>query len=185
MSTENELLDYINSLLEPIDDLMNDINLNVPDNESSKTKSFRSDLAGMLAIAICAIYENCIKEILIYQASLYHSTFENYIRDAYGKLNSKITFDDLNKYSKMFSEKLSDNFKKIIEEKYYTENCRVSQLSAGRIANDIWKYKTLLEFRHGFAHSYKKSETLETVYKYHSTSKHIILAFAEALSQKL
>ena len=186
MTPKNELLELIEENLLPIDKLNNEINTIIPiESKRSDIDSFRSELAGLLSVAICATYENCIKEILIYHASLY-SKFESFIKDTYEKLNSKILFDDLIKYASMFDKQLPNDFKKIIEDKYHgigTER-KESDLSAGRIVNEQWKYKTLLETRHKFAHTYQKTETLEAVYRYHTNAKNVILAFAEALSKK-
>lgn len=183
MIANNELLDLVNDLLTPIDELVSNINKIIPnDEEKVDINAFRADLSGMLAIAICATYENCIKEILRYQASLYHPKFQHYISDTYNKLNSKIAFDDLKKYAKMFDSQLVERFQEKIKEKVGNDK---KELPPGRIVNDIWMYQTLLDIRHNFAHSYKKIETLEVVYKYHQLSKNVILSFAEALSQTI
>lgn len=96
--------------LATLDDLVADINNLVPA-DTHRAIALRSDLAGLLVVAMAATYENCVKEILCDYASRHHLAFGAFTSRNYGKLNSKIRIGDLKKYCDLFHPEVGIKFK--------------------------------------------------------------------------
>lgn len=198
MSTRNnELLEYIIGLLEPIDRLINDIVRVIPEEENK----LESELAGLILIKICAIYEKCVQEILSYQAGKYHRNFGIYIKNSYERLNSKISYSDICKYISIFGEEPEINFNVKLKDICFRESIGVEQItkellrleSDTRVKNKdntlgkwisehVLNYDNFLNLRHSFAHKGNCSETIINVTEYFKKTKLIIFSLAEALS---
>lgn len=157
--------------LDHIDNLVRDLNRIAPISNTSNI-DLRGELSGLLLVAICAIYENVIKQIMIEYADSIHVDFSYYIEENYKKLNSKISKNDLCSYLKLFSSKKEQDFK--------IELTRIQTRLGGMHPND--KYTSLLQWRHSYAHSKVPQTTIEEAYEHHRYSKLIIYAFNKILS---
>lgn len=157
-----------------IDTLANEINENVPAS-SPRLSGFRSDLAGLLNVTICAAYENCIKLVLHDYAARQSSLFEIYAKNQYDKINSRIDIGDLHKYARTFHPSINDIFKKKLND------CKAYYLN--RTNEDIVSsYGQTLKWRHDFAHTGQRVTTVEEVIKFHKLGKRVILLFSDAFS---
>lgn len=165
-------MDYfeLKSKLNHIDQLVNEFDRVAPATESSNLL-IRGELSGLLLVAICAIYENLIKQIMIEYADSIHIQFSYYIERKYGKLNSKISKSDLCEYLKLFSLNKEIAFKSEME--------KIKSRLNGIHPNE--KYQPLLNWRHSYAHSKTPETTIEEAYKHHRYSKFIIYAFNKAI----
>ena len=160
--------------LDRIDLLSAEINANVPASNSSLL-GFRSDLAGLLNVTICATYENCVKLILHEYAGRQSSLFQIYTKNQYDRINSRIDINDLHKYAKTFHPDINKDFKIRLK--------KTSEFFLNRTAGDIIKsYSQLLEWRHDFAHTGQRVTTVEEVTKHHRMGKRVILLFSDAFS---
>lgn len=154
---------------------------------SPKNDSFRAELAGLLIVSTVAIYENCIREIIIEYAEKKHPDFARYVEREYERLDSRIKLQDLFKYaSKLGDSQLVSKFKSELMK------------ASGRVSNDntinidnlekseiVKLYHQVLKARHAFAHARRKNiNTIEEAYKFHCKARFIILSFSRALSIK-
>lgn len=155
-----------------IDLLVLEINENVPAS-SPALSGFRSDLAGLLNVTICAAYENCVKLVLHNYAAKQSSLFEVYAKNKYDRINSKIDIRDLHHYAKTFHPCINNIFKEKLQnyKNYYLN----------RTSEDIVNsYVQILNWRHDFAHTGQRVTTVEEVIKYHKIGKRVILLFSDA-----
>lgn len=158
-----------------IDDLFIEMSKFVPPG-SVDADALRSDLAGLLVVTMAATYEACVKDILYSYASANHATFGQYVLLRYEKLNSKVSINDLNHYTKLFSPSAAAVFKGNLKDR--------KQAIAERTGKDISKsYEQILEWRHAFAHSWARNTTLEEAASTHRLAKRVIYCFSEAFSQ--
>lgn len=154
-----------------IDHLVKELNRVAPASDN-QNDVLRGELSGLLLVAICAVYENVIKKIMIEYADSVHGDFSYYIEKNYQKLNSKISKDDLCKYLKLFSNTKA--------KKFTNEMLAVQTRLGGVHPNE--KYSSLLDWRHAYAHSKAPQTTIEEAYKHHRYSKYIIYAFNKAIN---
>lgn len=160
----------VRELLEPIDRLYDEIVRFVP--QDTAVLQFRSDLAGLLVVAMAASYENCVKEILISRCSSFHESFGTFATNLYSKLNSRITVKDLGDYAKLFGVGKRDHFKDSLKIK------RAAIL--GRTGKDISeRYQQILDWRHQYAHAGQQNTTVEEAFAAHTFAKRVIYVFAE------
>lgn len=160
--------------LNRVDELAREIDQHVPASSPSLA-GFRSDLAGLLNVTICATYENCVKLILHEYAGRQNALFETYAKNQYEKINSRIDIGDLYKYSKTFHPQINVEFKNRI--------AKAKDYYLLRTNNDIVKsYSQILDWRHDFAHAGKRVTTIEEVMKYHKLGKRVILLFGDAFA---
>ncbi|ELW85350.1 MULTISPECIES: HEPN domain-containing protein [Acinetobacter] len=155
-----------------VDKLVTDFDRIAPSSNLANTP-IRADLAGLLLVAICAIYENLVKQIMIEHADSVHTDFSHFIEKNYKKLNSKIQRKDLCNYLKLFSPS-----KELV---FTQEMQRYQKMMNGRHPNE--KYSQLLEWRHAYAHSKNHVTTIEEAYKHHRIGKLVIYAFNKAISR--
>ena len=164
----------IREALARIDLLANEIDGHIPAGKPSLAE-FRSDLAGLLNVTVCATYENCIKSIIQDYAQRQHALFGIYSENQYGRINSRISVGDLNFYAKKFHPKIHLYFK--------DELRRIKSYYLNRTSEDIQDaYEQLLEWRHSFAHTGARVTTVEEVMKYHRLGKRVVLIFSDAFS---
>ena len=156
--------------LNHVDHLVSEINRIAPANDSSNL-TVRGELAGLLLVAMCAIYENMIKQIMVEYADSIHSDFSYYIEKKYEKLNARISKTDLESYLKLFSS---------TKVKVFTgELARVERFLNNLHPNE--KYQPLLSWRNSYAHSKTPKTTIEEAYQHHRYAKIIIYAFNKAI----
>jgi hypothetical protein len=160
--------------LNKIDLLAQEIYKFVP-NSKVEANEFRSDLAGMLVVAIAASYEACIKETLINHATRHHVAFGEYAQNNYNKINSRIKINDLNGYAKMFGVGVASKFKLALDR-------RRLRLSSRLGVNIEKRYELILDWRHDFAHAWVKNTTVEEAMTAHRYAKRVLYSFDEAFS---
>src|SRR4051812_49343819 len=145
-------------LLEPIDRLHDEIVQFVP--QTTALLQFRSDLTGLLVVAMAAAYENCVKEVLIGYCDSHSPIFGVFATNQYDRLNSRINLNDLVKYAALFGDQTLQNYK----DKLGTR--RKSILD--RTGRDICgSYEQLLKWRHQYAHAGQQNTTIEEAYASH------------------
>lgn len=157
--------------LDHIDHLIDELNRIAPANEVSNL-FIRGELSGLLLVAMCAVYENMVKQIMIEYADSVHSDFSYYIEKKYNRLNSRIKKSDLCEYLKLFSETKEKLFK--------SEMDRIRAKLSGIHPNE--KYQYLLDCRNSYAHSKIPKTTIEEAYEHHRYAKLVIFAFNKAIS---
>lgn len=160
--------------LKKIDDLAQEIRHFVPE-DNIGAQTFRADLAGLLVVAIAASYEACVKEILIAYATKHHIMFGNYAQNNYSKINSRIKINDLKGYARLFAPSIEVSFKARLTEK----RSRISAKVGINIEN---RFEQILDWRHDFAHAWKKNTTIDEALKTHRFGKRVLYAFDEAFS---
>lgn len=155
-----------------IESIAQQINNYVPEDKRG-TDEFRADLAGFLVVTIASSYENCIKSTMVDFAATKHKSFEYFTERKFDKLNSKISYSDLYRYSKLFGTQIEENFKTTIKarqeriEKYTGFN-----IKAG--------YEQQLRWRHAYAHAGKRETTIKEALKFHRYARWTVITFAES-----
>lgn len=161
-------LSCIKDDLSKIDKLYNDLDRLAPLGKK-ETREIRSEFAGLLVVSLAAIYENCVKKVLVGYADLFHEKFSRQIENKYSYLNSKIKKPSLVEYLDHFDGNSSYFDSKI---KYYDVKMR----------SDIVKnYEQLITARHSYAHANKVTTSLEAAYKNHRIGKYVLYAFEDSL----
>jgi hypothetical protein len=160
--------------LKRVDELVAEIDTIVPAASGYQGVKLRADLAGLLVVAIAATYENCVKEVLFSYTGRQHATFESYARRRYGKINSKISVQDLKGYCELLDPSLKTKF----QAKLASRKKAIVERTGVNIET---MYGQLLEWRHEFAHTGARNTTLEEAARAHLFAKRIIYIFAEAL----
>lgn len=163
----------IRALLAPIDRLYDEIIRFVP--QDTLRLQFRSDLSGLLVVAMAAAYENCVKEALVSYCGTHHEVFGIFASNQYAKLNSRININDLGNYAKLFGAERHASFKANLKEK--------RRLILERTGRDISeRYGQILEWRHQYAHAGQQNTTVEEAFAAHTFGKRVIYTFAESLT---
>ena len=165
----------LNSHFARIDELGKNISQHVPINKRG-TSSFRADLAGLLTVSIASTYENCVKDILQNYAFRHHENFGIFTINNFEKLNSKISINDLNRYSKVFNSSVHEKFKLELAK----TKSRIRD-NTGKNIETI--YEQILIWRHDFAHAGKRNTTIEEALNHHRFAKHILLSFSHAFDR--
>lgn len=163
----------IRALLEPIDRLYDEITRFVP--QDTQRLQFRSDLSGLLVVAMAASYENCVKEALVSYCGTHHQVFGLFASNQFAKLNSRVSLKDLGNYAKLFGSERQTAFKDKLKER--------RGLILSRTGKDISeRYEQILEWRHQFAHAGQQNTTVEEAFAAHAFGKRVIYTFADCLS---
>lgn len=159
-----------------IDNLILDINARVPDELDFETVSFRSDLAGLLVVAIAATYETCVKEVLMSYANSRHIEFGAFASRNYVKLNSKVRVSDLISYCELFDPEIRNRFKIKLKK-------RKGNLLERTKENIEVSYEQILTWRHDFAHAWNKNTTIEEAARTHRSGKRILYILDDAFNR--
>ena len=150
--------------------------------ESTSQQQLSNEFAGMFAVTIAATYEGIIKETLIVYASTFHQKYKDHIEKDFGRLNAKISVDDLRGYSRRFglSEWAGDGIKKhstIFHKILGETQLRVER----RFRKDlITSYANLFTWRNAYAHERSTSATFKDVYEAHRVAQYVIRSFVKA-----
>lgn len=160
--------------LDRIDSLVRDMKRFVPDSTHGAT-AFLADLAGLLVVAIAAEYENCVKEILVLHAARKHRDFEHFVTKNFAKISSKITEEDLIRYTKLFGDHIYTKFKLALQ----TKNDSFQRKTGQSIRS---MYKQILLWRHDYAHAGIKNTTIVEAERFHMYAKRVVYCFDEAFS---
>lgn len=156
--------------LDHVDHLVNEMNRIAPAGDRTNIL-VRGELSGLLLVAMCAIYENMVKQIMIEYADSIHCDFSYYIENKHKRLSSKITRSDLEGYLKLFSLNKEKAFRKeLARAQKYLNNIHPNE-----------KYQPLLDWRHSYAHSRTPLTTIEEAYKHHRYAKIMLYAFNRAI----
>lgn len=166
----------IREALNRVESLATEIDGNVPADKPSLS-DFRSDLAGLLNVTVCATYENCVKLVIHEYSGRQSPKFLTYTQNQYDRINSRIDINDLHKYAKTFSPEIGHRFKSRLNslKEYYLD--RVN-------SNILDSYVQLLKWRHDFAHTGQRVTTVEEVIKHHKLGKRVILIFSDAFASE-
>jgi len=164
----------VDQQLKRIDELVAEIDSNVPVTSGYQSVKLRADLAGLLVVAIAATYENCVKEALYSYAGRQHPAFEGYARRRYAKINSRIAVSDLKSYCDLLEPSLKAGFQAKLSE-------RKKAIAERTGANIESMYAQLLDWRHEFAHTGARNTTLEEASRAHLFAKRVIYVFADVL----
>lgn len=164
----------IKAFMEKGPQLAIDINTTIP--QSPKNAELRADLAGLLIISIAASYESCIKETFFSYSAKHNDRFAFFIEKNFDKLNSKINLDDLNKYAKTFGDTISKRFQENLK-----KNKRLINEINGQ--NIETCYKTLLQWRHAFAHAGERKATISEALNAHHYARLVIFSFYMAFNE--
>lgn len=157
-----------------IDKLVHEMNQFVPP-ETRGVTEFRADLAGMLVVAIAAMYETCIKTTMISYAARHGREFEGFTERNFKKLSSRITHNDLRRYAKTFDNNICDKFDAILERRRKT----TVKLSG---KNPIKQLEQILSWRHDFAHAGLRQTTISEAISTHRLASIVILSYHKAFS---
>ncbi len=166
--------DDIKKLIEKGPLLARDIDKTIP--QSNSNSALRADLAGLLIISIAASYESCVKETFFTYSSKHNDRFAFFIEKNFDKLNSKITLDDLNRYAKTFGDSISKRFQDNLKKNKRT----ISDINGQNIEQC---YKTLLQWRHAFAHAGERKATINEALKAHNYARLVIYSFYMAFNE--
>jgi hypothetical protein len=150
----------INALIDEIDAL-------VPAVAGYQAVRFRSDLAGLLVVAIAATYETCVKEVLSNYASSRHADFGSFAVRNYEKLNSRVRVPDLITYCEIFDPQIKVRFKSRLSN-------RKGRLLTRAKENIETSYEQVLTWRHDFAHAWNTKTTIEEAARTHRIGKRVL-----------
>lgn len=138
--------------------------------------AFRADLAGLLAIAYVAAFENCVKAIFVSFGAATHPILGAVTEHHFDKLSSKIHWDYLGDgYAGQFGPSYKAEYLKClsVEEAAVFAASQVSMKGA---------YANILTWRHKFAHEGVMLTTLEEVTAAYPSAKQVIRALDCAMS---
>lgn len=151
-------------------------------NSTIAEQKLRNEFAGMFAVTIAATYEGIVRDVLISYAAKFHAKYKNHIEKDFGRLNAKISIDDLRTYSRRFGldewsglgvKKNSTTFHKILNE--------TKSLVERRFRKDLFiSYENLFSWRHAYAHEQSTSATFRDVYEAHRVAQYVIRSFVKA-----
>ncbi|MDO9474886.1 MAG: hypothetical protein Q7J28_17720 [Caulobacter sp.] len=138
--------------------------------------AFRADLAGLLAIAYVAAFENCVKAIFVAFGTATHPVLGTVTEHHFEKLASKVHYDSIgNKYALQFGQAYKAAY----------ENCLKAQEAAILAASQVSMkntYANILTWRHKYAHEGVMLTTLEEITAAYPTAKRVIEALDNAMS---
>lgn len=162
----------LNPHFDRIDKLAEEINSFVP-SDARGASQFRADLAGLLVVTIAASYESCVKETLVNYASNCHESFGQFTINNFSKLNSRISINDLFRYTKLFDERINRSFTYYLKRRKEGINRKIGK-------NIEHSYEQILSWRHAFAHAGIRNTTIEEALAMHRLAKRVLYAFDEA-----
>ena len=138
--------------------------------------AFRADLAGLLAIAYVAAFENCVKAIFIAFGTAKNPILGTVTEHHFQKLASKIHYDFLGDgYAAQFGQVYKAEYLKCLSAN------EVTVLAASQVSMK-GAYANILTWRHKFAHEGVMLTTLEEVTAAYPAAKHVIQALDSAMS---
>jgi hypothetical protein len=138
--------------------------------------AFRADLAGLLAIAYVAAFENCVKAIFIAFGTATNPILGSVTEHHFQKLASKIHYDFLGDgYAVQFGQAYKAEYLKCL-------NAQEAQVLAASQVSMKGAYANILTWRHKFAHEGVMLTTLEEVTAAYPTAKRVIEALDSAMS---
>ena len=155
-----------------IDSLAKEIEKHVPLSKIG-TAEIRADMAGLLVVAIVAMYETCVKETMIAYAGQKSLHLQGFVERTYDKLSSKIETGDLRKYAKTFEPELNEHFGEILRRRKQMAD----KLTGKNVETQL---TTILKWRHQYAHAGIRLTTIEDPIKTHRLAKVVILSFHDA-----
>lgn len=159
-----------------IDSLISEINHIVPNGAGPRQTSFRSDLAGLLVVAVAATYETCVKEVLGSYAASRHVDFGSFAVRNYGKLNSRVRVSDLLTYCELFDPAIKKRFKERLSKR------KAALLNRTKDNIEV-SYEQILTWRHDFAHAWNKNTTIEEATRTHLAGKRVLYVFDDAFNR--
>lgn len=129
----------------------------------------RNKLAGFFVVFVAAAYENCVREILVVYADMFHQKFSHQVLKKYERLNSRVKYKDLESLVSHFDGNQSwfrDKVRKISD----------------AIGNEIdVSYDQIFEWRHAMAHANNSLTSLEEAHEFYRKGRYVIHCFEEVL----
>lgn len=179
----SEMNDYVDENFLHIRNLAKDIE-GAFGGESSSEQRLRNEIAGMFAVTVLATYEGIIKQTLITYAAKFHYKYRSHVEADFGKMNAKISVDDLRGYSRHFGlEKWvgsgapksgkGTTFDRLLSEKRIVVERRFR-------TDMMTNYRNLFNWRNDYAHERSTPVTFKDVYDAHRVSQYIIRTFVTA-----
>ncbi|WP_422357881.1 HEPN domain-containing protein [Qipengyuania flava] len=144
----------------------------------------RNELAGMFAVTVAATYEGIVKQTLISYAANFHEKYRAHVENDFGRLNARISIDNLRSYSRHFGlqrwtgpdapkKGKPTTFHRLLEEK--------RKIVERRFRTDMVKnYENLFTWRNDYAHERTTSVTFRDVYEAHRVAQYVIRSFVKA-----
>jgi hypothetical protein len=161
--------------LQKVEELAANVVRNAPE-AGIATDSFRADLAGFLAVAYSAAFEESVKEIFISFAKQQHVILHKMVEKKFDRINGKIKIDVIkSEYLLSFGEQFRDSFSAELQ-RQETEVLR----SKGQSITSC--YTNIIDWRHAFAHALERQTTLEGVQASYSIAKRVIVILHESLN---
>lgn len=142
----------------------------------------RSELAGMFSVTIVATYEGIVRETLIDYSSRFHPKFQKYVASDLGRMNARISWDDLRKHARKFdlAERREPGAGKPLNTYERALKAR-SQVVERRFRRELkTSYGSLFTWRNEYAHERRTSATFKDVYDAHRVSQYVIRTFVKA-----
>jgi hypothetical protein len=170
----NENLEHIRSLARDIEEKLN--------GTSSAEQRLRNEIAGMFAVTIAASYEGIVKETLVSYAGKFHPKYQEHVEKDFGRLNARISVDNLISYSRHFGltewtglgvKKNSTTFHKILKERKAVVERRFR-------TDPITSYNNIFTWRNAYAHERTTTATFSDVYEAHRVAQYVIRSFVRA-----
>jgi RiboL-PSP-HEPN len=132
------------------------------------TDSFRADLAGFLAIAYAAAFEESVKEIFIAFAKSQHTILHRMVEKKFDRINGKIKIDTIkNDYllplGEQFKDVFSSELKRVEDEVLRSHGQSV-----------ISSFTNIIDWRNAFAHKLERQTTIEEVQTSYVFAKKVI-----------
>jgi RiboL-PSP-HEPN len=132
------------------------------------TDSFRADLAGFLAVAFAAAFEESIKEIFISFAKQQHTILHKMVETKFDRINGRIKIDVIKSdYLLPFGEEFRDAFASEL-------NRQEKEVLRAEGQSIISCYTNIIDWRHAFAHALERRTTLEGVQASYTIAKKIV-----------
>lgn len=153
-------------------------------NATTSEQLLRNELAGMFAVTVAATYEGIVKQTLISYAANFHEKYRDHVENDFGRLNARISIDDLRSYSRHFGLKKwtgptappkskGTTFHRLLKEK--------REVVERRFRTDmVQNYENLFLWRNAYAHERTTSVTFRDVYEAHRVAQYVIRSFVRA-----
>jgi hypothetical protein len=172
--------DLINENLVHLRELKRDFASRI-DGSSNGDERLLNELAGMFAVTVVASYEGIVKETLISHAGRVHVKYEHFIQNEFGQMNSRITINDLKRYSNKFGLDRASDTGKAGQTIFHEAIRKRTPVIEKRYRTAFEKsYEKLFSWRNQYAHQRAAVATLDEVYNSHRVAKHVIIEFARS-----
>jgi RiboL-PSP-HEPN len=156
-----------NAHLQKVEELAANVVRNAPA-PGVATDSFRADLAGFLAVAYAAAFEESVKEIFVSFAQQQHTILHKMVLTKFDRINGKIRIEVIkSEYLLPFGEQFRDAFSTELQREE-----KQMLITEGQSITTC--YTDIINWRHAFAHALERQTTLEAVQASYSVAKKVV-----------